>query len=404
MLFAWLKRRRRARVVADPFPDDWLVHLQKNVALYELLTEPERQKLRDDLRVFIAETNFEGCGGLEITDEIKVTVAAQACLLLLGFRHDYFERVHSVLVYPAGFRSPEGWTGPDGVVDMDVGALGEAWHHGTVILAWDSIVAGGRDPRDGRNLVLHEFAHQLDYLDGVADGAPPLRDRAQYRKWHEVMTAAYAQLVEESETGRPRVLDAYGATSPAEFFAVSTEAFFEKPVQMRRRHPQLYEVLKEYYCQDTAARFAAEDQPAAAPVDARIRPLRGRLGWWRGKPYRGSRKGVRPATRPAAALDWPGWVTIWGIEPSWQRWQAMRYLDKHLWMMGAITVVLGLLYLANGWNTGMIFSLALLLLLSVTAVWLYVVIRWIDSRQGWAEQQGPRGAIPTKPAPTTPDT
>jgi Mlc titration factor MtfA (ptsG expression regulator) len=217
------------------FPDDWLLYLQKNVGVYTVLTESEQHKLRDDLRIFISETTFKGCGGLAITDEIKVTIAAQASLLLLGFQHDYFERVHTVLVYPTGFRSPEGWTGPDGVVHMDVGYLGEAWHHGTVILAWDAVLAGGRNSSDGQNVVLHEFAHQLDYLDGVADGVPPLRNRTQYRKWHEVMTAEYAKLVSESEHGKPKVLDAYGATSPAEFFAVSTECFFEKPVQMRRR-------------------------------------------------------------------------------------------------------------------------------------------------------------------------
>jgi Mlc titration factor MtfA (ptsG expression regulator) len=404
MLFAWLKRRRRARLVAAAFPDDWLVYLQNNVGLYALLTEPERQKLRDDLRIFIAETTFEGCGGLEITDEIKVTIAAQASLLLLGFQHDYFERVHTVLVYPAGFRSPEGWTGPDGVVHMDVGYLGEAWHHGTVILAWDAVLAGGRDPRDGRNVVLHEFAHQLDYLDGVADGVPPLRNRAQYRKWHEVMTAEYAQLVAESEHGRPRVLDAYGATSPAEFFAVATECFFEKPVQMRRRHPQLYEILKEYFCQDTAARFAAEDQPAGAPVDARTKSARGRLGWWR-KPYRGSRKGVRPATRPAVVLDWPGWVSIWGIEPGWQRWQALRYLDNHFGAIGGIAIGVGLSAFAYGWwDPGTILFLILLIFLSVTAVWLYLVIRWVDRKDYWAEQQAPKGAIPSKTVPTGPGT
>jgi Mlc titration factor MtfA (ptsG expression regulator) len=405
MLFAWLKRRRRARVVAAAFPDPWLVYLQKNVALYALLTEPERQKLRDDLRVFIAETAFEGCGGLEITDEIKVTIAAQASLLLLGFRHDYFERVHTVLVYPAGFRSPEGWTGPDGVVHMDVGYLGEAWHHGTVILAWDAVVAGGRNARDGRNVVLHEFAHQLDYLDGVADGAPPLRDRAQYRKWHEVMTAEYARLVAEAEHGRPRVLDAYGATSPAEFFAVATECFFEKPVQMRRRHPRLYEILKEYFCQDTAARFAAGDQPAEAPADAAAESAPARPAWWRRKPYRGSRRGARPATRPAVALDWPGWVSVWGIEPGWQRWQALRYLDNHFWVIGAIAVFIGLDYLVNRrWGSGTVIGLAALALLSASVAWLYLAIRWIDHKDGWAEQQAAKGAVSGKAAPTAPDT
>jgi Mlc titration factor MtfA (ptsG expression regulator) len=390
MLFTWLKCRRRARIVAAAFPDDWLAYLHKNVGLYALLTLPERKKLHDDLRILIAETTFEGCGGLGITDEIKVTIAAQASLLLLGFQHDYFERVHTVLVYPAGFRSPEGWTGPDGVVHMDVGYLGEAWHHGTVILAWDAVLAGGRNPRDGRNVVLHEFAHQLDYLDGFANGAPPLRDRAQYRKWHEVMTAEYAQLVSESEHGRPKVLDAYGATNPAEFFAVATECFFEKPVQMRRRHPQLYEILKEYFCQDTAARFAGDDQPVEAPVDARTDGARGRLRRW--KPYRGSRRGVRPAARPAAVLDWPGWVRVWGIEPGWQRGHALRYLDKHFLMIGLMVITAGMCYAHYGvWHQGVMISSLLFGILSVTAVWLYVVIRWIDHHKGWAEEQARKG-------------
>jgi Mlc titration factor MtfA (ptsG expression regulator) len=402
MLFAWLKRRRRARIRAAPFPDDWLVYLQKNVGLYPLLTEPEQQKLRDDLRIFIAEATFEGCGGLEITDEIKVTIAAQASLLLLGCQHDYFERVHTVLVYPTGFRSPEGWTSPDGVVHMDVGYLGEAWYHGTVILAWDAVLAGGRDPRDGRNVVLHEFAHQLDYLDGLADGTPPLRNRAQYRRWHEVMTAEYDQLVVESEHGRPQVLDAYGATSPAEFFAVATECFFEKPVQMRRRRTQLYEILKEYYCQDTALRFAPEEQPTEARVDARTKLTGGRLEWWRRKPYRGSRKGVRPTTRPTVVLDWPGWVSFWGLEPGWQRGHALRYLDNHFSAMIAIGISLGLGYVVHGlndplrwwWQAGVVIFILLLGILSVTAIWLYLAIRWIDGKKGWAEQQARKGGVP----------
>jgi len=285
MLFAWRKNRRRVQLVAAPFPDDWLAHIRTNVGLYESLSKAEQQKLRDDLRILIAETNFEGCGGLTMTDEIRVTIAAQASILLLGFDHDYFERVRTILVYPSGFRSPDGWAAPDGVVHMDVGNLGEAWHHGTVILAWDAIVAGGQNPRDSQNVVLHEFAHQLDFLDGVADGTPPLHNRAEYRKWHEVMTAEYAQLVAEAEHGHPMVLDAYGATNPAEFFAVSTECFFEKSIQMQRRHPRLYETLKQYYCQDPAARFSAEEQPAHTRVDARTTMAHG-------KPFRGSRQGV----------------------------------------------------------------------------------------------------------------
>jgi Mlc titration factor MtfA (ptsG expression regulator) len=258
MIFAWLKKRRRRRLLATPFPADWLAPLQQNVALYALLTKTEQAKLRDDLRIFIAEKQWEGCGGLTVTDEIKVTIAAQACVLLLAIEHDYFRRVLSILVYPAGYRLPEGEVGPGGVIHQDTGRLGEAWYRGPVVLSWEDVRLGGQNPRDGRNVVLHEFAHQLDFLDGWADGTPPLKSRAQYQKWHDVMTSEYARLVKAAEQGKATLLDQYGATNPAEFFAVATECFFEKPVYMQRSHPLLYEVLRDYYRQDSAARFGRQ--------------------------------------------------------------------------------------------------------------------------------------------------
>jgi len=149
MIFSWLNRRRRAKLLFQPFPEEWVGYLERNVPLYSRLNERERAILRDDLRILVAEKHWEGCGGLAMTDEIKVTIAAQAAILLLGISHDYFARVMSILVYPTGFRSPEGWMRPDGVVDLTVGALGQAWYDGPVILAWDSVLDGGRDPRDG---------------------------------------------------------------------------------------------------------------------------------------------------------------------------------------------------------------------------------------------------------------
>jgi MtfA peptidase len=254
MLFAWLKQRRRRQLLAAPFPEEWPAYLRDNVALYAQLTEAEQTTLRDLLRVFVAERYWEGCGGLTVTDEMKVTIAAQACLLVLNIEHDYFSRVPSILVYPSGYRSPAERHGPDGTAGGDPGRLGEAWYRGPVILAWDSALEGGKNASDGQNVVLHEFAHQLDFLDGYADGTPPLSSREEYRKWHDVMTAEYERLVRESAQGRARVLDAYGATNPAEFFAVATEAFFEKPLPLRQRHPALYEVLLGFYRQDTAER------------------------------------------------------------------------------------------------------------------------------------------------------
>ena len=244
MLFDWLKRRRRRRLLARPFPEAWRGYLRRNVAHYEYLSEAERAKLRDDLRVFVAEKNWEGCGGLAMTDEIKVTIAAQACLLVLALDHNYYDRVLSVLVYPHGYRDEANGEGRSG----------EAWYRGPVVLAWEDVRYEGRHPREGHNVVFHEFAHQLDMLDGGINGTPPLRDAAQARRWHDVMTAEYKRLVAASERGRATLLDHYGATDEAEFFAVCTECFFDRPVEMRREYPQLYDLLREYYRQDPAER------------------------------------------------------------------------------------------------------------------------------------------------------
>jgi hypothetical protein len=250
MIFDWLKDWRRERILARPFPEAWLGYLRKNVAHYEYLSAAEQARLRDDLRVFVAEKNWEGCGGLVMTDEIKVTIAAQACLLVLGLEHNYYDRVLSVLVYPHAYRGGdrEEW-GARGE-----GRSGEAWYRGPVVLAWDDVDYEGRHPHEGYNVVYHEFAHQLDMLDGEINGTPPLKDAAQAKRWHDVMTAEYQRLVSASERGRATLLDHYGATNEAEFFAVCTECFFDRPVEMRRQYPQLYDLLREYYRQDPAER------------------------------------------------------------------------------------------------------------------------------------------------------
>ncbi len=257
MIFSWLQRRRREKIVAEPFPPEWLAYLNKNVAHYRYLSEAEQARLRDDLRIFIAEKTWEGCGGLRITDEMKVTIAAQACLLVLGMEHNYFDRVLSVLVYPHGYRAPTPeFVNPGMVVDASSDRLGESHYRGPVILSWEDVLEDGRYPQGGKNLVFHEFAHQLDMLDGVVNGAPPLQGREAVKRWQEVMTAEYERLVRESQHGRATLLDQYGTTNEGEFFAVATECFFDRPVQMAHRHPQLYELLRDYYRQDPAARCA----------------------------------------------------------------------------------------------------------------------------------------------------
>ena len=256
MLFYWLRQRRRRKLLAQPFPAHWLSYLQANVALYHSLSEAEQARLRDDLRVFIAEKQWVGCRGLEITDEIRVTISALACLLLLGIEHDYFSRVLSILVYPSGFRVPhQEVIGDYAVLEGESGHLGEAHYRGPVILSWDEVLHDGRHPGAGRNLVIHEFAHQLDMLDGEIDGTPPLRSRKDYRRWHKVMTAEYNELIAEAEQGRPTLLDNYGTTNVGEFFAVATECFFDRPVELTNEHPRLYALLRDYFGQDPASRL-----------------------------------------------------------------------------------------------------------------------------------------------------
>lgn len=256
-MLAWLKRRRRRRLLREPFPESWRTHLG-TVRLCASLDTAEQARLRDDLRVIVAEKHWEACGGMEITDEVKVVIAAQAALLILHLEHDYYRNVGSILVYPDTFQVPRKERLPGGVVlEGPSPTLGLASLQGPVVLAWDAVRQGNQNPEDGRNVVLHEFAHKLDMLDRFADGAPPLRSRHQYRAWQRVMTEEYAKLVRDAETGRRTLLDAYGATSPAEFFAVATELFFEKSPRMKQRHPGLHALLVEYYGQDPASRPGA---------------------------------------------------------------------------------------------------------------------------------------------------
>jgi Mlc titration factor MtfA (ptsG expression regulator) len=243
------RERRRERLARTPFPEEWLAYLRANVRAYGLLGPADRARLRHDLRIFLAERRWEGCAGLTVTDEMKVTISAQACVLLLAMRHDYFGDVSSILVYPSAFRTPRAGE-PDGTVGDTVATLGQAWYRGPVILAWDEVLADGRGARPGHNVVYHEFAHRLDFAGEWREGKGPRDGRARWERWQKVMGEEYGRLVRESEQGRATVLDDYGATSPREFFAVATESFFEKPGRLKERHPRLYEVLCDYYGQD----------------------------------------------------------------------------------------------------------------------------------------------------------
>jgi Mlc titration factor MtfA (ptsG expression regulator) len=248
------KRRRRQRLRETPLPPAWLRIIERNVPLYGRLAEADRRELLGHVQVFVAEKRFEGCGGLEITDEIRVTVAAQACLLLLRRDATYYPTLLSILVYPHAYVAREEEVTPDGVVhELPDVRIGESWERGEVVLAWDEVCEGAADIRDGYNVVLHEFAHQLDQEAGLTDGAPLLPRRSMYTSWARVLGAEYRKLQGDAARRCRTVLDPYGATSPAEFFAVATECFFEKPHDMRRTHPALYEELRRFYRQDPTA-------------------------------------------------------------------------------------------------------------------------------------------------------
>jgi len=250
----WYRRRRRRRLRRRPLPLAWRSIVERNVRLYPRLSPDDRRELEGHIQVFLAEKRFEGAGGLRITDEIRVTTAAHACLLLLHRTTDYFPGLRSIIVYPGDYVASRARRDTMGVVTEGWEARrGESWSRGAIVLSWDSVRAAASDVSDCRNVVLHEFAHQLDGEDGAVDGAPRLPDRSRYVAWARVLGEEYDRLRRDSAIGRPTVLDRYGATSPAEFFAVATECFFARPKPLRARHPELYDELKSYYRQDPAA-------------------------------------------------------------------------------------------------------------------------------------------------------
>jgi len=256
VLHPWRDWRRKG-IGERAFPGAWSRIIERNVGWCRGLDSAERGHLEDLIQVFVAEKRFEGCGGLAITDEIRVTVAAQACLLLLNLQHDYYERLASILVYPEGFafqKEERDAAGAGTVTLTDLPVVGLSSSAGAVVLSWPDTVQGGRRPDDGVNVVFHEFAHQLDQLDGAMDGAPRLAKGAMYRDWARVLGEAYRGLQEAVAEARPTLISAYGATKPAEFFAVVTELFFERPADLRREHPALYEEFRLYFRQDPAAR------------------------------------------------------------------------------------------------------------------------------------------------------
>jgi Mlc titration factor MtfA (ptsG expression regulator) len=252
-VFDFFKKHHRAAIRAEPMPDAWRAILTKNIPYLALLPEGDLTELEARVRVFLAEKQFEGCGGLELTDEMKVTIAGQACLLVLHRDDDIYPDLESILVYPHAYRVSAKHREGAVVVEGDEVRLGESWERGTLVLAWDHVNAATHHVTPGHNVVLHEFAHQLDGEDGGMDGAPDLGSRARYTAWARVLGDEYKELTARLASGQATDIDPYAATNPSEFFAVVTEAFFEKPERLRKRHPAMYAELAAFYGQDPAA-------------------------------------------------------------------------------------------------------------------------------------------------------
>ena len=242
-MFTWFKNRRRRKICVQLWPEAWSLHLNRNVRLSWGLSEPEIERLREIVKIFVAEKNWEGLEGLAVTEEMQVTIAAQAGVLLLGTPSFYFDNVRTILIFPTSFRR-EVTNG--GVVHQTYRA-GEAWQGGPIILSWQDTLRGGRNEDDGHNLVIHEFAHALDGLDGEMAGQVIFDDTAVSERWKTVVDREFTQLCHARDHGIRTLLDHYGATNKAEFFAVSSETFFELPREFRRQHAELFELLSTYY-------------------------------------------------------------------------------------------------------------------------------------------------------------
>ncbi len=250
----WFKGRQHKRLLETPLDEQQRAVVQRAVPYCRRLPPELRQRFEGLVQIFLQEIDFEGCGGQQIDDEVRLTVAGRAAVLLVGREGDTFSKLRTVLVYPSEYLAPGNEMMADGTVFEGLDArLGESWSQGSVVLAWDEVQYNESVPRGCLDVVYHEFAHQLDAENGPVDGAPFLPSARARQEWAEVLGREYHDLEQQVEWGRPTFLDPYAATHPAEFFAVLTEYFFIRPVPLQHHHPALYAQLRICYGQDPAS-------------------------------------------------------------------------------------------------------------------------------------------------------
>ena len=249
----YFRHVRRNKIAQLPLNADWIAILENNVRVYPLLNNDLKKELHGYINIFLDEKKFYGRDGVVINDEVRLTVAGNACLLLLQGLKNTFPGFTTILIYPDTYIAHQ-TRHEAGLATSELSArAGESWMRGPVILSWADVTRGVNQPGDGHNDVVHEFAHKLDEQDGVMDGLPVLRDSSQYAEWTKTLRTEYISLQERVKHGKNKVMDAYGTVSPPEFFAVATESFFEKPQLMKKRLPHLYEQLQKFYNIDPAS-------------------------------------------------------------------------------------------------------------------------------------------------------
>ena len=246
-LYWYWPKISRALLDRQPLPAAWLAILQQQLPVYEKLPADLQEELQRLVHFFLRKKQFIGCAGLVVSDEMRVTIAAQACLLILNRPSYEYQDLNYIYVYPTTFRAVQEVRNEIGLISTETrDLLGESWSNGKVVLAWDEVERGIRNFSDGANVVLHEFAHQLDQEDGTMNGAPLLYTKAAYKSWAYVFGVEFEKLRHRSSR-TPDIIDEYGAKNPAEFFAVATETFFEEPGRMQQHHPELFQQLLGYY-------------------------------------------------------------------------------------------------------------------------------------------------------------
>ena len=246
-MFGLLRAWKRNRLAKQPLPEHWPAILQERVPFFVGLDGELRERFLTRLKIFVEEKYWIEAGGMQIDDEVRVVIAASAVRLALHLRPSVYDRLTEIVVYPSHYHHPD----QDQKSDKESVVFGEAHAWGTVVLSWDAVLGGLADPHDGHDTATHEFAHELDRHTGHFDGTPELRTFGDYRPWAHVLSRHFDRL-RAGRSKQRRMMHDYGATNEAEFFAVATETFFERPHRMLENAPDLYELLKHYYGFDPA--------------------------------------------------------------------------------------------------------------------------------------------------------